>query len=174
MDNKYLIKITSGFLFGSICGIITIPVLVGVSVGYTSLTEGYSVLNTVFEIIIMSFIAMFAFGLAAANIGAVVGAINGATNGGIGLGIEWAFIIGSASFLGAWLWKIDVDSYFLLGVLGGIVGGIVGSSTWFLSRIKGEKNKLTAVMLTGYLFAFTYITVVNPIIIEFMFIILDD
>ncbi|MCP4369760.1 MAG: hypothetical protein GY797_16850 [Deltaproteobacteria bacterium] len=174
MGNKYLIKITSGFFLGSICGIISIPVPVGAFVGYSSLTKGISVLDTVAEVILVSFIAMLVFGLTAANIGAVVGTINGATNGGIGTGIEWVFIIGCASVLGAWLWQIDVDSYFWFGVFGGIIGGIVGWSTWFFSRIKGKKKKLTAVMLIGYLFAFTYIAVVNPIITEIMLVSMID
>ena len=140
--DTYLVKAISGLFFGSICGVIIIPVPVGVFVGYSSLTKGFSVLDMITEIILVSFIAMLMFGLTAANIGAVVGGINGATNGGLIAGVEWIFIIGCALALGAWLWQIDVDSYLWFGVFGAILGGIVGCQpgSFFVSRAKKSTN----------------------------------
>ena len=186
MDNKYflkiaigIIKMVSGIIIGSICGVVSIPVVagVGVFVGSFSLGERDLILHILAEIIFVSIIALAAFGLLFVNIGGVVGAINVATNGGIGAGIEWVFVIGCASALGAWLWQIEFADIFgfvsilEFGIFSGITGGMVGWFTWFFFRDKREKNKLTGAMLVGYLFAFTYIAVVNPILAQLMFMV---
>jgi len=65
-------------------------------------------------------------------------------------------------------------SYFWYGVFGGLIGGAVGFFTWFLFHIKGKTSNLTAVVLVGYVFAFTFIAGISPLITGLIVIVMDD
>jgi hypothetical protein len=132
--------------------------------------------------ILWALVSVPVFGLSAAILGASIGAFSGLTDGGPTAGLEWFFLVGIASLLGAWGQDLRSDIFdgfhmaFVVPVT--IASGVVGLLTWILFRTRGTKWRHVRISTIGYLVTFLLGSTIGPYLgytlLLMLFVFLDD